>query len=77
MCYLADQLQPFGVLSLVGHADGLQPADDSQVHVEDERTLLGARKAKVSAHTEGKRQSSDGWMHAIRITLSTLVKYSL
>lgn len=42
--YLAHQLQSFGVLSLVGNTDGLQSADDSQVHVENKWTLLDVQR---------------------------------
>ncbi len=46
--YLADQLQPFGVLSLVGNTDGLQSADDSQVHIKNKWRLLDVHRLTLT-----------------------------
>ena len=47
--YLTDQLQAPGVLSVALHVDGLQPADGSQVQVQEEWGVLGTGRGTSAA----------------------------
>lgn len=71
--YLADQLQSLVVLSLVGNTDRFDPADDSQVHIQNEGRVLNGH-TNMNTLVQMERATA---LLIIEQTFSTLMKYSL